>query len=486
MLKDFVKYVPSFLIPAIAGLLSVSLFTRLISVENYGKYILVLTTVTFIGNIGFGWLNYSCFRFFDDSKADINPFISTCLFSTGGLLFLIMVAAILVGFGIIYFNSTMDYKNMIFAGLALLISTIFLDYLLILLRAKREATRHSIYKAIIAISRIALPLIFIRLCGPGYLQIVYGIALSYLMIVFYEIFRTRYYQQLKISLFSGTILQRLFRYGMPLVGAGATTTILSLADRYMLAFYRNEGELGIYSAGYRLAEMSVDTIGEILLAAYVPIIIKSYNEHGKTGINEILQEPFKLILVVLVPITFGAIYLAKDLVTFFLGTGFRNAYTVFFWICLGTLCSCINHLYTRVFELKETTKMVFYITLSAAASNILLNIYFIPRFGYTGAAYSTFISYVIQLMLSQNLSKKITHIAIPWKTALNTTIASVFMCLLLYLFFKGFTVNIYLGLPLKIICGALIYLFILIMMRDVTIMRSLSGFFRKVKLNEKT
>ena len=72
LIKDSLLYVPSKAVPAVMGFASVVMFTRLLSPEEYGWYVLTITTVAIVSLIGFGWLNQSALRFFEESRKKNN------------------------------------------------------------------------------------------------------------------------------------------------------------------------------------------------------------------------------------------------------------------------------------------------------------------------------------------------------------------------------------------------------------------------------
>ena len=60
--------------------------------------------------------------------------------------------------------------------------------------------------------------------------------------------------------------------------------------------------------------------------------------------------------------------------------------------------------------LKEQSKPYFWILLVAAATNFGLNFYFVPNFGFVGAAITTIISNIIYFLISYFWSQKVFYI----------------------------------------------------------------------------
>ena len=63
ILKDAYYYLFSKVIPGIAGLLFIFIFTRILGISEYGKYSFLLSKFNLITSFSFGWLNQSVLRY---------------------------------------------------------------------------------------------------------------------------------------------------------------------------------------------------------------------------------------------------------------------------------------------------------------------------------------------------------------------------------------------------------------------------------------
>ena len=69
LVKDAGKYLPGQIVPAIVGILSIPVITRLFSSGEYGKYVLVMAAVGVLSAI-IGWLPMSIIRFYPVYERD--------------------------------------------------------------------------------------------------------------------------------------------------------------------------------------------------------------------------------------------------------------------------------------------------------------------------------------------------------------------------------------------------------------------------------
>jgi O-antigen/teichoic acid export membrane protein len=465
ILKDAYRYVPSHLVPGICGLASLSIFSRLLLPDEYAKYMLLLTTVTFIANIGFAWLNFSGLRFFDENRADAGTFMSTCAVA----IILLLAAASVIGYASFRLMSFLDLLKLpdgiFLVGAALLASKVAFDQVLIFVRAERNAVRYSLFRVMDAVLKLALAIVFILFFRTGYLGIIYGMIGSFMVITLFELYRSPRYRKVRINRFSRNQFLAMLRYGVPLIAVGVLGTVLSLADRYMLAWLADYNQVGLYSAGYRLAEMAVDIPASILLMAYLPIVISEFNNPG-SEIGRILSKPLQLTFVILLPATCGTILLSGDIAGLFLGTRYSESHSIFPWVCSGIFFSSLNQIYIRVFELKQVTRLILFSSVMAASANIVLNYFLIPGFGYLGAGIATSIAYLIQLSTSVLLSLPYARIPLPHYSILCSIAASFVMCTGITFLFRFFPWTGGGALTAKVISGVVIYSTMLCLMRE--------------------
>lgn len=151
-------------------------------------------------------------------------------------------------------------------------------------------------------------------------------------------------------------------------------------------------EAGIYQAAVRLSEVWY-FIPLAVISSVMPTIIKAYQTDEPLA-HKKLQRLFDILtwvsLSVGVTIQFTAHWIIKVYKPEFAAAA--DILVLHIWaglfVGIGTACS---HFYI----LRGMSKINFYRTLAGATSNILLNLWLIPRFGGWGAALATLISYSI-------------------------------------------------------------------------------------------
>lgn len=93
IIKDTRWYAPAKIIPGLFGFLAIIIYTRLLSPEEYGLYILAITTISIVTTICFKWLNKSILRYFEKYKqiGQITEFISAVVDSLMGIIIVVLI-----------------------------------------------------------------------------------------------------------------------------------------------------------------------------------------------------------------------------------------------------------------------------------------------------------------------------------------------------------------------------------------------------------
>jgi O-antigen/teichoic acid export membrane protein len=475
LLGDLIKYIPSKILPAIMGLISIAYFTRLLSPYEYGSYELLINTVNITEAILISWLYQSSLRYYKkyENLGEESKFIAT------GLQFIVIIW---ISISILYliFNNfidnfvELDYKIFLYYGLILLGVQGLYKYFLVIIRGRREADRYSLFVSLETILKYGLAILVLIYTGLRVKGILIVFILVFTGFIAFELIRLLRNNNFK-TIFSMRIVKELFNYGFPLIGASITHLILSVGDRYMINYFLGTVEVGIYSAGYRLSQMSIQNFYLLLMLAAYPIIIRDYENKGREAATLTIKKSLNYYFILLIPIVIGVWALAGDIVEGILGREFARAQGILPLIALGTFFYGLSQYANKPFELKEKTSIIFYMLVFSAVLNIGLNIYFIPVFGIAGAAYTTLISYAFYLIILTVMSRRFIPLNIDYQTLYKTVLAAMIMFLGLriiniYLITGGIQILIF-----KILIGAFLYFLMLLVLNEENIRKLIKG-----------
>ena len=427
LLKNSTIYIVAKVIPGLMAFMALSVYTHLLSPEQYGVYTLIFTAAMFVNATLFNWLPVGMIRFWPGGTYSEAVFISTM-----GVLYRYLALVILLLLVITLF--IVDAKNYpyVWAGLILLCGFAYQKFGLTLKSAQLEPNSY----AVMIISYSVLALVFgasLAYVGWGPLGVLIGVAAGLLIPPLIQTVTVWF--QFDRSLYSPELTKKLLIYGMPLAASFLLDQITNVSDRYMLAWLSGEAEAGKYAVGYDLAGNSILMImNAVNLAAY-PMIVKLLDTKGKEAALEYFNTYAVLLLGVSIPAVVGLSLVGPNMVDLVIGEEYKASVTLLLpWVSSAIFCMGAGAFYAHLpFQLGNNNMGIFKIAAVVAVLNLLLNYWLIPKLGMQGAAIATLLSFMVSLTLGVIFGRRVFPIPFPAKDVAKIIGASVAMGLCLFL-----------------------------------------------------
>ena len=190
------------------------------------------------------------------------------------------------------------------------------------------------------------------------------------------------------------------KISLPLILNSISLNILAQSDRIFITKYCGDDYTGIYSLAYSYAIL-INIVLNAVNEAWLPWFHDSLNDK----LTDQIRDNVKPLVVFGCWFGIGCIALAPEAIAILGGAEYSKGVWAVPPITLGIVCSYIFQHYEHIeLHLKKT----WYIsigTISAAVINIVLNVIFIPRFGFVAAAYTTLVCYFLLMILHHFISR---------------------------------------------------------------------------------
>ncbi|RKJ05569.1 hypothetical protein D7X87_07765 [bacterium D16-54] len=181
-----------------------------------------------------------------------------------------------------------------------------------------------------------------------------------------------------------------FPIAIPMVVHYLNGTIMGFSDRLMIQKMCNTEEVALYSIAYTCAAM-MDVLRNSLNAAWDPWVFEKLSLRKHEEIKK-YSKPYVIFYLI---ICLYVIFLAPDIMILLGGDAYIKAVYVIPPVIVGYIFCMIYSLYACVERFCKKQKWFAFISSVAACTNIVLNLWFIPKFGYIAAAYTTLIGYAV-------------------------------------------------------------------------------------------
>jgi O-antigen/teichoic acid export membrane protein len=190
--------------------------------------------------------------------------------------------------------------------------------------------------------------------------------------------------------FNFSIARKILIDSWPFIFSSLAVAIYMRIDQLMIKQMINEHELGIYSAALKISEVWY----------FIPTIISSSLAPAILNAKKTDEKLYQLRLLRLIKLlTWLSIFLAviitfssDKLIDLTFGPAYQSSVGVLniqIWSGVFVFIGVASSVF---FVAENYAKKVLYRTLLGAVTNVILNFYFIPKYGISGAAYATLFS----------------------------------------------------------------------------------------------
>jgi O-antigen/teichoic acid export membrane protein len=389
LVRDSLVYLIIRITSGALGLLSLIVFTNVLSTKDYGVYSFAVSLSSSFSAVFFGWISTSYARLHEEQTTDI----------TISIIILYFKATIVIIFLLFLFylfekaTKNQDTSLIFFVNIALI--SILLGYHTIALQKFNSNLKKKRYYYLNT-SKIIFSLIFGLLLSPlGVNFAIFGTAIGTLIsIIFFSEFKKSDFNFLNRD---KLIEKKVLDFGFPLIVAATTTAILDNSDKLIISKILNWESVAYYSSAYNIAQQSTGMILSILYMSAYPHIIKSLslNDFGlyKNRMKFLASFLFIGSITTTTIFYFFSVQIAELL---FPAKISIEASKIMPWISLSIAIGCIKSYFLDIPLLIEKKTWLYTMTIiTTAVSNVFFNFTLIPNFGILGGTYASLISYVI-------------------------------------------------------------------------------------------
>lgn len=461
--RGVLGYLPVNIAQGVVGLLTLVVFTRLLSPAEFGHYALGFSMMSLLHTGVFTWNEAALARF---QVAEQDRGVGADHAATVQRSWLVLLLTLpLAGLAVLAWPMSGPMKLAVLSGVLAILPRTFAK----LAQERRRAIGDVRGAAAIDLVQILGGFVIGAACalaGLGGASPLIGFGVAAALSVAWAVPRER--AAWRGGRFEPDRARRYANYGLPVAASLILSLVLTSTDRFLLAAFLDEAAVGLYHAGYSLASRTVDVLFIWLGAAGGPALVAALERGGREGLASEAREQASLMLLLGAPAVVGLALVAGPLCELMVGEDLRDgAAHVTPWIAASALFSGLTTYYFhQAFTLGRRTGMLIAVMAIPALANLALNLLLIPIYGLDGALWATLASYALGLAASLALGRRVLPLPVPWTSLAQAAFASAIMAVaviftpalggLAELLLKaGVGAAVYLGLVLAIDAGGL-------------------------------
>jgi len=413
-LKHSKNYLSANIATKAISFISIPIFTRLFTQADYGivavfsSYVGVMTVILSLNS------HTAVGRYYYEKTDDFGEFIGTTL------IFVSLLFSLTVLIYILFYKQIAGLMQLpgllpiylLFACLFGIMGSIYYQILVPQKRSKESATI-SILRGY---TGFGIAVLFVYLLKEDrYLGRVWATLLGGFIFSIYFTIKLRRYSKFSFKM---KHIKYILTYSIPLIPYALSGVILAQFDRIMVNNIIDSASAGLYSLGYNVGMLLLLVIGATR-TALIPDFFKFLDNKEYDRLDALFEKVFSIVIIV----ALGLVLFAREIVIVLADEKFHAGLSVVPLVVIGYVFYEMFFIYGMYPGYRKKTVFSPIIALTAGIVNIILNVIFIPKYGYIAAAYTTVVSYFIMFMLAWIAAKfvlkeRITPLWMIWKPTL--------------------------------------------------------------------
>lgn len=426
---------------------------------DYGRYSLVVSVAGVLNIIFCEWFRYGLIRFYPESiavgeqKGYLSFVKQVVRYFTITIVVVTLISFLLSEF---FFQTLIDKWLILIIGLMLFLNFTFNLFTQIFVTELRPYifSNANLIKAVVGVG-ISILMIYL---GYTYIGLFIGVVLGFMFAVMYAYFNIQFTAPPPDYKFNRQLLKNMVFYSLPITASAGLSFLVSYSSRFMIGYFRSVAETGLFTLGYDFTQQTIGVFIGIAATSSLPIAMKLYTENGEDNVfKSHMKQSVQMLFLIALPMVMVFWGNYNEIISLLLGKNFKQIDPMLIPVsALAAFILGIKGFYLdTVFYLKKEVKFQTLILFMVVIVDTVLNIIFVPRFGYMASAYANLIVSVIAITSTYIVVNRLIKTPIPLLDLLKIIICVIAM----FLFYRYSMVpKSFVTLCLKIGIGLIIFI----------------------------
>lgn len=404
------------ILSAVLGLLSVFVFTRLFTPDDYGAYLLGVGFALVVNVFLTGWFrNLILSEHAREDGADVRALVAQ------GFLIACLIAPVTFGLGLALGLDMVVAAASVGLAIAIGLFELTQDFL----RARLQATSALKSTLVRAAGTLVIGVALAMIDRDG--SVLLGAAtLACLLAVGMQ--ARLVWRGASVRRFDAARLRSVARQGLPLTISLTLLAISSMIDRFMIANLVGTADAGRYVSGLDLVRQALMMPATSLAAAFFPLAVQIYAKHGAKAVRAHLGDCVELLVAVMLPACLGFAVISPHVANIVLGADFREvASAVMPIVAIAVIFQVLTQQYLHAsFLLGGRNGFYLINTATIILANLILAYVLVRWDGAVGAAWARLGADIVGFFCALLLTRRAFAIPLPiGRLALASGAASI-------------------------------------------------------------
>ncbi len=434
-----------------SGVILLPLYASNMTLDEYGLFALFEVIFEILVAISDWGLNIALPRWYYSKEAKGRQ---KGLFFTAFIFLLLSAFIFMGGASFLLINSdklifSVQVSNLIIIVFLLSCFTrIIMQFPLLLMRVQQKALKQTTINIIYLVLVVSLTVLFLsvlklKLIGIFYAQLISSGIISLILLPYII-------KNISIKI-EFSLLREMLKFSTPVLFSTMLTLVLTLSDRYILAYFGSLADTGEYQLAYKISNVIKLLLVQSFMFSFAPLY---YKDMEKTDTSRFYTKTLTYFIYFSVFLSLGLTLFSREILTIFSlnNADYINAYKVIPILVFGVVFSGVRQFVALPLFKHKMTKITATVSVFAGVVNLILNILIIPYWGVFGAAATTSFTHFMVIIIYSRIAKKVEKIKFEEKKFLEIFLLGIVLFLLSYLILD---IAIYMRIAMKIILLAM-------------------------------
>ena len=406
------------LVQRLLAVLLLPLYTSYLSPADYGQIETLVAAGAVVVIVLRGGISSAFFRFYFDSddpevklRVIRTSFWYTMSAATAGLVLAVAFAGPIAG----WLHLGSGGTTLVYAAAVGVWAQMNYEQLTSLFRVEERSVQYVIASVTNILITVGATVLLVVVLDKGPVGVLVGNFIGTLLV--YAVLVGYRREQLGL-VFDRGLFRQMNHFGMPLVPAALALWAINFIDRWFVAYYKGQAEVGVYSVAVRIASAVIF----LLLAFRTAWPAFAYSIADDREAKRAYSYVLTYVLLVTCWLSAALGLLAPWLVRLLApNPDFSRAAEAVGLLAFSAAAYAGYTVLAIGLGRARQTQLNWVISALAAAVNIGLNIALIPPYGMIGAAISTLVAYVVLFLAMLWYAQSVYRVAYQWRRVVTLT-----------------------------------------------------------------
>lgn len=269
-------------------------------------------------------------------------------------------------------------------------------------RAKEYIRLYTIDGVLATTTTIVFNIMFLVVFKLGVVGYVLATICSDLCSSIFLFLRGRLFRYVKFKAIRRSTVMAMLRYSLPLIPSFVSWWMTNTADRYVVNYYDGAAMNGLFAMSYKLPTV-ISVLSTIFIEAWQMSAIKEGESKDR---GAFFTRVFSVYSSFLFAAGSGLIMLAQPIIRLWMDEKFYEAWRYIPFLIIATIFSSFVTFMGSIYMVEKKNIMSLVTAVLGAVLNVGLNFWWVPIYGPNGAAFASFLCFILVFLMRVVNTKK--------------------------------------------------------------------------------